>query len=137
MFSHTAAALAPDSLIVVTGHGADAGRGRDRRGERLRFVRQMPQHGTGHAVQQAVPALHDSGTTLILNGDVPLIERATARALVAACGGERLALLTVELDDPGGYGRIVRDAATAASAASSSTRMQARSSAPSARSIPA
>lgn len=104
-----AAGLAPQSLIVVTGHGADeveacsAAPG-------VQFVRQMPQHGTGHAVQQAAPLLHDRGTTLILNGDVPLIERATARALVDACAGERLALLTVELGDPTGYGRIVRDA---------------------------
>jgi bifunctional UDP-N-acetylglucosamine pyrophosphorylase / glucosamine-1-phosphate N-acetyltransferase len=108
----TAVQLAPDALVVVTGHGADeveaavAAPGRQ-------FVRQMPQHGTGHAVQQAVPVLHDEGTTLILNGDVPLIELATAQALVAACQGERLALLTVALADPSGYGRILRDAAGA------------------------
>ena len=106
---NTAAQLGPDGLVVITGHGADeveaavAAPG-------LRFVRQMPQHGTGHAVQQAVPALHDEGCTLILNGDVPLIEADTARALVQACGGERLALLTVELADPSGYGRILRGA---------------------------
>ncbi|GAP37751.1 bifunctional UDP-N-acetylglucosamine diphosphorylase/glucosamine-1-phosphate N-acetyltransferase GlmU [Piscinibacter sakaiensis] len=102
-----AAALHPDGLVVVTGHGAEeveaavAGEGR-------RFVRQMPQHGTGHAVQQAAPLLHETGTTLVLNGDVPLVAPATAQALVAACGGERLALLTVTLDDPAGYGRILR-----------------------------
>ena len=73
------------------------------------FVRQEPQLGTGHAVQQAVPALgDDDGTTLILNGDVPLIRPATARALIEACGGERLALLTIALPDPTGYGRILR-----------------------------
>jgi bifunctional UDP-N-acetylglucosamine pyrophosphorylase/glucosamine-1-phosphate N-acetyltransferase len=105
----TAAQLGPDGLVVVTGHGADeveaalAAPG-------LQFVRQMPQHGTGHAVQQAVPVLHDEGCTLILNGDVPLIEADTARALVQSCGGERLALLTVELADPSGYGRILRGA---------------------------
>ena len=105
----TAVQLAPDALVVVTGHGADeveasiAVPG-------VQYVRQMPQHGTGHAVQQAVPALHDAGTTLILNGDVPLIELATAQALVQACGDERLALLTVTLDDASGYGRILRDA---------------------------
>ena len=65
----------------------------------LRFVRQEPQLGTGHAVQQAVPLLPDEGITLILNGDVPLIEADTARALVAACAGSRLALLTIELAD--------------------------------------
>jgi bifunctional UDP-N-acetylglucosamine pyrophosphorylase/glucosamine-1-phosphate N-acetyltransferase len=77
----------------------------------VRCVRQQPQLGTGHAVLQASPALDASaGTTLILNGDVPLIEPATAQALATACGGERLALLTVTLDDPTGYGRIVRSA---------------------------
>ncbi len=60
----------------------------------------MPQLGTGHAVQQAVPALHDDGTTLILNGDMPLIRAETARALVEACGGAALALLTIDLRRP-------------------------------------
>jgi bifunctional UDP-N-acetylglucosamine pyrophosphorylase/glucosamine-1-phosphate N-acetyltransferase len=76
-----------------------------------RCVRQEPQRGTGHAVQQAVPQLPERGTTLILNGDVPLIAPATAARLVAASAGERLALLTVELADPSGYGRIVREGA--------------------------
>ena len=58
-----------------------------------------------------MPVLPDDGITLILNGDVPLIEAATARALVEACAGERLALLTITLPDPTGYGRIVRNAA--------------------------
>ena len=103
----TAAGLGADGIVAVTGHGAElveaalAAPG-------LRFVRQMPQLGTGHAVQQAAPLLHGSGTTLILNGDVPLIEAGTARALIEACGGERLALLTIELADPTGYGRVVR-----------------------------
>ena len=101
------AALGADRIVVVTGHGADAVEAAVA-GPRIQFVRQMPQLGTGHAVQQAAPLLHDEGTTLILNGDVPLIEPATAAALVAACAGQRLALLTVLLDDPSGYGRIVR-----------------------------
>jgi bifunctional UDP-N-acetylglucosamine pyrophosphorylase/glucosamine-1-phosphate N-acetyltransferase len=71
---------------------------------------QEPQLGTGHAVQQALPLLHETGTTLVLNGDVPLVQPATLRALVDACAGTRLALLTVVLDDATGYGRIVRDA---------------------------
>jgi bifunctional UDP-N-acetylglucosamine pyrophosphorylase/glucosamine-1-phosphate N-acetyltransferase len=103
-----AAGLGAARTVVITGHGADqveaslAGRG-------VHFARQMPQLGTGHAVQQAVPQLDETlATTLILNGDVPLIRTETARALVAACGGERLALLTIELPDPSGYGRIVR-----------------------------
>jgi bifunctional UDP-N-acetylglucosamine pyrophosphorylase / glucosamine-1-phosphate N-acetyltransferase len=65
-------------------------------------------------VQQAVPALADDGITLILNGDVPLIASSTAAALVQACAGQHLALLTVVLPDPTGYGRIVRGAATGA-----------------------
>ncbi|MEO8278252.1 MAG: bifunctional UDP-N-acetylglucosamine diphosphorylase/glucosamine-1-phosphate N-acetyltransferase GlmU [Ideonella sp.] len=105
-----AAGLSPQSLIVVTGHGADEVEARTASAN-VQFVRQIPQHGTGHAVQQAVPLLHDNGTTLILNGDVPLIEQSTAKALLDACGAERLALLTVELADPTGYGRIVRDTA--------------------------
>ncbi len=97
--------------VVVTGHGADevetaiAAKG-------CVCVRQMPQLGTGHAVQQAVPALDPAAAaTLILNGDVPLVTTATVRALLDTCGGERLALLTMTPADPHGYGRIVRDAA--------------------------
>ena len=97
--------------VIVTGHGADAVEAASRGGGRS-FVRQEPQLGTGHAVQQALPALDDTAaTTLILNGDVPLIRSATAQALVQACGGEQLALLTIELPDATGYGRILRDGA--------------------------
>jgi bifunctional UDP-N-acetylglucosamine pyrophosphorylase/glucosamine-1-phosphate N-acetyltransferase len=106
------AGLSADRTLVIVGHGADAVRA-SVGGPRVSCVLQEPQLGTGHAVQQAVPQLPDDGITLVLNGDVPLIEPATVAALVAACGGERLALLTVELTDPGGYGRIVRDAAGA------------------------
>ena len=103
----TVAGLGADGIVVITGHGADQVEAAVS-APRLQFVRQVPQLGTGHAVQQAAPALHAEGTTLILNGDVPLIEAATARALVEACAGTRLALLTVDLADPSGYGRIVR-----------------------------
>lgn len=97
--------------VVITGHGADAVEA-EVRGDQLVFVRQMPQLGTGHAILQALPALDErASTTLILNGDVPLIRAATAAALAAACGGEQLALLTIELADASGYGRIVRNAA--------------------------
>ena len=103
------AALGAARTVIVTGHGADAVEAASR-GEGRAFVRQEPQLGTGHAVQQALPALDDTAaTTLILNGDVPLIRSATAEALAQACGGERLALLTIELADATGYGRIVRD----------------------------
>ena len=102
------ASLQADARIVITGHGADqveAAIG----GEGVRFVRQESQLGTGHAIQQTVPALTAGGSTLILSGDTPLISTATTRALVEACGGERLVLLTIEYADPTGYGRIVRD----------------------------
>ena len=105
----TAAGLGANRIIAITGHGAELVE-ISVSAPNLQFVRQMPQLGTGHAVQQAVPALHDTGCTLILNGDVPLIQADTARALVKACGGVKLALLTIEVADPSGYGRIVREA---------------------------
>ncbi|MGH8796366.1 MAG: NTP transferase domain-containing protein, partial [Caldimonas sp.] len=75
-----AAALGARRIVVVTGHGADAVEA-SASAPNLVWARQMPQLGTGHAVQQALPFLADGGTTLILNGDVPLIEAETARAL--------------------------------------------------------
>jgi bifunctional UDP-N-acetylglucosamine pyrophosphorylase/glucosamine-1-phosphate N-acetyltransferase len=109
----TTATLQAAQQIVITGHGAEQVESAMRAAfaqAPLQFVRQEPQLGTGHAVQQAVPVLPDEGTTLILNGDTPLIQARTAQALVDACGGQRLALLTITLHDPTGYGRIVRDA---------------------------
>ncbi len=108
-----ASALGEDSsthTVVITGHGAPAVEDFVAQASTgTHCVRQMPQLGTGHAVQQAVPLLPDTGTTLILNGDVPLIRPETAQALVRACGGQHLALLTIRLDDATGYGRIMRD----------------------------
>jgi len=74
----------------------------------LDFARQEPQLGTGHAVQQALPLLADDGITLVLSGDVPLTQAATLQALLSQCDGQRLALLTLTMNDPTGYGRIVR-----------------------------
>lgn len=108
----TVETLGADRIVVVTGHQAESVEAAVPSAG-LTFVRQVPQLGTGHAMQQAAAALHDSGTTLVLNGDVPLIEAGTLRALIEASGGERLALLTVELADPTGYGRIVRAEAVA------------------------
>ena len=110
----TAAELAARRVVVISGHGAaeveaalsrpaGAGGALD-----LEFVRQEPQLGTGHAVQQAAPALHDDGIVVVLSGDVPLTQADTLHALIEACGGNRLALLTIEFADPTGYGRIVR-----------------------------
>ena len=105
------AAVGSDRTIVITGHGAQAVEAAvTATTPGTLFARQMPQLGTGHAVQQTVPLLDEAhATTLILNGDVPLIQAASARALVQACGGDKLALLTVVLDDASGYGRIVRE----------------------------
>ena len=102
------APLHASQRIIITGHGAEqveaamAASGAD-------FVRQMPQLGTGHAIQQTVPLLPATGTTLILSGDTPLITAETTRRLVEASAGEKLVLLTIDYSDPTGYGRIVRD----------------------------
>ena len=105
------AGLGAAKTLVITGHGAATVESQTG-AQGLSFVRQEPQLGTGHAVQQVVPLLDNEGSTLILNGDVPLIQASTAAALAAACGGTKLALLTIELADATGYGRIVRDGAS-------------------------
>ena len=108
---NAAARVGANRTVIVTGHGADEVEAATARSGAV-FVRQMPQLGTGHAVQQAVPALDDANAvTLILYGDVPLIGADTAAALVQACAGQNLALLSFEPADPARYGRIVRDAA--------------------------
>ena len=104
--------LSASQAIVITGHGADqveaAVQALALPGLQLLFARQEPQLGTGHAVQQALPHLQGGGVTLVLSGDVPLTEAATLEALLAACAGTRLALLTLNMAEPTGYGRIVR-----------------------------
>ncbi|MFB4248302.1 bifunctional UDP-N-acetylglucosamine diphosphorylase/glucosamine-1-phosphate N-acetyltransferase GlmU [Pseudomonas idahonensis] len=105
---HSARQLDPQRIHVVIGHGADAVRER-LAADDLNFVLQDKQLGTGHAVAQAVPFI-TADTVLILYGDVPLIEVETLQRLLKQAGPEQLGLLTVELDDPTGYGRIVRDA---------------------------
>ncbi len=108
----TAMQLSARRAVVIVGHQADqvqaAVLGLPLPGLELSFARQEPQLGTGHAVQQAVPLLDDEGITLVLSGDVPLTSAATLQALLDLCRGSRLALLTVQLPDPSGYGRIVR-----------------------------
>ena len=107
-----ARALSPRRLAVVVGHGGNVVRER-LADEEVAWVEQSPQLGTGHAVQQALPALEPAGTVLVLYGDVPLISSATLAGLVEAAAGGRLALLTQVLEDPTGYGRIVKDASGA------------------------
>ncbi|MFS2092520.1 bifunctional UDP-N-acetylglucosamine diphosphorylase/glucosamine-1-phosphate N-acetyltransferase GlmU [Pseudomonas sp. Pseusp11] len=106
---HSARQLDPQRIHVVIGHGAEAVRER-LAADDLNFVLQDQQLGTGHAVAQAVPFI-ESDTVLILYGDVPLIEVETLQRLLKQAAPQQLGLLTVELDDPTGYGRIVRDAA--------------------------
>ena len=109
-----AAQLSARRAVVITGHGAIeveaacAAMAEGAAGLPLQFARQSPQLGTGHAVQQAMPLLEGDGTTLVLSGDVPLTQAATLRALLAQSDGQRLALLTLTMADPTGYGRIVR-----------------------------
>ncbi|MGZ5062311.1 MAG: bifunctional UDP-N-acetylglucosamine diphosphorylase/glucosamine-1-phosphate N-acetyltransferase GlmU [Usitatibacter sp.] len=102
--------LAPETLCVVVGHAAEAVR-RSIAADGISWAVQERQLGTGHAVLQAMPHLRDEGMVLVLYGDVPLIAPQTLRSLVAAAGDSGLALLTQELADPKGYGRIVRDPA--------------------------
>jgi bifunctional UDP-N-acetylglucosamine pyrophosphorylase/glucosamine-1-phosphate N-acetyltransferase len=106
-----ARALSPDRIVVVVGHGADRVQAAYDTQD-LKFALQQPQQGTGHAVMQALPQLLEGDaddTSLVLYGDVPLVQVDTLRALLQA-RGNGLALLTETLDDPSGYGRILRDA---------------------------
>jgi bifunctional UDP-N-acetylglucosamine pyrophosphorylase/glucosamine-1-phosphate N-acetyltransferase len=106
----TARTLSPSRLVVVVGHGAEHVREAVAAPD-VAFADQTQQLGTGHAVMQALPMLDDNQPTLVLYGDVPLTTAATLEALVHAAGAERMGVLTVEMPDPTGYGRIVRDAA--------------------------
>ncbi|TVZ41335.1 bifunctional UDP-N-acetylglucosamine pyrophosphorylase/glucosamine-1-phosphate N-acetyltransferase [Alteromonadaceae bacterium 2753L.S.0a.02] len=101
--------LAADSIQVIVGHGATEVQ-QTLADDSLQFVEQREQLGTGHAVLQALPQLSGSATVLILYGDVPLISSETLAQLVAKVGGNTMGLLTVTMEDPHGYGRIVRNA---------------------------
>jgi bifunctional UDP-N-acetylglucosamine pyrophosphorylase / glucosamine-1-phosphate N-acetyltransferase len=108
---NTAAQLNARSAVVITGHGADQVEPlllAPGHALAVQCVRQEPQLGTGHAVQQAVPVLADDGVVVVLSGDVPLTQADTLQALITQCGGNQLALLTIDFADPTGYGRIVR-----------------------------
>lgn len=102
---HTAQSLNPDNISVVIGHGKELVRQRIQ--ANVHWVEQDQQLGTGHAVKMALPNLADSGRTLILYGDVPLIDQQTLADLLSIAG-EDVALLTDVLDNPTGYGRIIR-----------------------------
>ncbi|MDR2031493.1 MAG: bifunctional UDP-N-acetylglucosamine diphosphorylase/glucosamine-1-phosphate N-acetyltransferase GlmU [Azoarcus sp.] len=104
----SARALGAERICVVHGHGGEAVRARLDAPD-LVWVEQTPPLGTGDAVRRALPYLSAGGQALVLYGDVPLIAAGTLARLSGAAGRERLALLTVELDDPAGYGRILRN----------------------------
>jgi bifunctional UDP-N-acetylglucosamine pyrophosphorylase/glucosamine-1-phosphate N-acetyltransferase len=102
-----ARALEPKRILVVHGHGgAEVKAAFD--GAAIEWVEQTRQLGTGHALMQALPGVSRSATVLVLNGDVPLVRVQTLRKLVRSAG-KGLAIVTSDLSDPAGYGRVVRD----------------------------
>jgi bifunctional UDP-N-acetylglucosamine pyrophosphorylase / glucosamine-1-phosphate N-acetyltransferase len=105
----TARQLAPEAIHVVYGHGGEQVQAAFK-SEALSWVLQERQLGTGHAVLQALPGIPDTHTVLVLYGDVPLIRRDTLEELLKLADSKTLAVLTVMLSDPSGYGRILRDA---------------------------
>ena len=96
------------SLHIVIGHGAEQVK-QQFNSPCLNWIEQQEQHGTGHAVQQALPNLENKGVSLVLYGDVPLVKQQTLKALLAKVSDTAMALLSVELEKPKGYGRIVRN----------------------------
>jgi bifunctional UDP-N-acetylglucosamine pyrophosphorylase/glucosamine-1-phosphate N-acetyltransferase len=113
MLSHVidcARSLDAGAIHVVYGHGGEQVRAM-LAPQSVSCVLQAEQLGTGHAVLQAMPAIADDDLVLVLYGDVPLIRRETLERLIAQAGDKSIGLLSVVLDDPTGYGRIVRDTA--------------------------
>jgi len=100
--------LQPDSVHVVYGHGGEQVRAAIGDAD-LQWSLQAEQLGTGHALMQAMPGIGDDSLVLVLYGDVPLIDPETLRRLIALASPKVMSLLTVMLDDPTGYGRIVRN----------------------------
>lgn len=122
MLSHviaTANGLGDYPLHIITGHGSDQVIDSVKQQQLLKspnFVQQKEQLGTGHAVQQVLPFLNDDSITLILYGDVPLTSLETLKTLLEKVTPNTLGLLTIELNKPSGYGRIVRDSGGAVTA---------------------
>ncbi len=105
----TARELQPTDIHVVIGHGAEQVQ-RDFADTDIQWALQAEQLGTGHAVAQAMPAIPDGNCVLVMYGDVPLVSRATLEPLCSLAEQGMAALLTAELDDPSGYGRILHHA---------------------------
>lgn len=97
-----------EQIIIIVGHGAEKVQEKMAAAD-VKFVLQAEQLGTGHAVQQALPHLRNDATVLILYGDVPLTRPETLQKLIAGVNETQMGLLTVDLPNPTGYGRIVRD----------------------------
>jgi bifunctional UDP-N-acetylglucosamine pyrophosphorylase / glucosamine-1-phosphate N-acetyltransferase len=104
-----ARAIQPAAIHIVHGHGAEQVRAAFADQSDLKWTLQAEQLGTGHAVVQAMPAIPDEQRVLVLYGDVPLIRPETLERLLADAAGGKLALLTAQLDDATGYGRVLRN----------------------------
>lgn len=104
----TAHQLGAENVHLIYGHGSELMRER-LAGERINWVLQTEQLGTAHAVQQAAPFFNDNENIIVLYGDTPLITKETLEKLIAAKPEQGIALLTVKLDNPTGYGRIIRE----------------------------
>jgi bifunctional UDP-N-acetylglucosamine pyrophosphorylase/glucosamine-1-phosphate N-acetyltransferase len=112
MLAHVLAAarrLEPATIQVVYGHGGDEVKAAFASEPDLRWTLQSEQLGTGHAVMQALPSIPDDNQVLVLLGDVPLVSPRTLQRLVNDSAAGKLALLTAVVDDPTGYGRVIRD----------------------------
>src|SRR5512143_1909072 len=106
----TARSVNPAAIHVVYGHGGDQVRAAFAGQADLKWAHQAEQLGTGHAVMQAMPAIPDDHTVLVLCGDVPLVGAAVVQKLAADSANGDLALLTAIVPDPTGYGRVLRNA---------------------------
>ncbi len=98
----------PEKIHIVIGHGANQVR-QAITGSKIAWCMQQEQLGTGHAVQQALPNINDNQEVLILYGDVPLLTEETLHSLIKQLDNHHLVLLTANLDNPSGYGRVIRD----------------------------
>ena len=103
-----ARAVGSDDVCVVYGHGGEDVRAAFADTD-LRWALQAEQLGTGHALQQAMPDTPDDNRVVVLFGDVPLLTPETINTLLSRCNEDEVGLLTVELEEPFGYGRIIRD----------------------------
>lgn len=104
----TAQTLTPDKICVVHGHGSAQVKAACDNWD-ITWVEQSEQLGTGHAVLQAMPEIDDDHTVIVLCGDVPLVQAETLQQLLTQVASDKLGIITVNLTDPTGYGRIVRD----------------------------